>query len=108
MDWMKEERLAKSWLDGHYYSEMEVAKLAQLVKQGFTKCDDEDTCTSVSVCGSDSCACVRSIFPHPDYYNAYKLMRAELLEYELLTELSDMDIRKNTYGKNERGDNSQG
>ena len=105
---MTEEKLANAWKDGHYYSEMSLTTLTQLVKQGFTTCDDMEDCTSASVCGDDACACIRSIFPHPDFYNAYQLLREELMKTELEDAIKAMDIRKENYGEHKTRDNQEG
>ena len=108
MFWMEEEMLANAWKEGHYYSEMGLTKFTQIVKQGFTTCDDREDCTSADVCGDDACACIRSIFPHPDYYKAYQLLREELMKTELEDAIKAMDIRKETYEHKKTRDNKEG
>ena len=60
--------------------------LEDIVMHGFTKCGGL-MCPSAHHCGEDSCRCVRSIFPHPYYYELYLELRDIKLKTEGLIDI---------------------
>jgi len=68
-------QVAETWrLQNFNDTYMSPEKLAHLVIHGFEKCNTT-TCNSEYYCGKDSCRCIRSIFPHPQYYEQYTELR---------------------------------
>ena len=82
MDINKDLELSDYWSTGKNDRDMCLYTLARIVKQGFNTCENE--CLSRDVCGSDSCRCVRSIFPTPQHYKLYGLLREKYEEREML------------------------
>ena len=59
--------------------------LVTLATKGFETCPDDslktgDYCASRKYSGDDACSCIRAVFPNPDYYELYQLMREYYLE----------------------------
>ena len=59
--------------------------LVTLATNGFETCPDDslktgDYCASRKYSGEDACSCIRAVFPNPDYYELYQLMREYYLE----------------------------
>jgi len=51
--------------------------LLDLVETGILPC--QDYCASRDICGSDACRCIRAIFPYPEAYELYWMLREEYL-----------------------------
>jgi hypothetical protein len=52
-----------------------------LINNGFDQCEGE--CASRDVIGEGDCYCIRSLFPHPDFYSLY----IELRKLKVLSEI---------------------
>jgi hypothetical protein len=70
--------LAEQWEVGDSEAEMPRELLLDLSIKGFRHCSGD--CESREVCGEDSCLCVRTAFPTPEFYEAYRQLRKLYLE----------------------------
>ena len=80
MDYFDEIAERDEWLRGRSDEDLTTEELLLLIKNGIVRCSED--CLSMQACGEDSCRCVRSLFPSPDYYEVYKAAR-EFFEREL-------------------------
>lgn len=83
LDEKREARRFKTHTDPEAY--MWIDDLVTLATKGFVTCPDDslktgDYCASRKYSGDDACACIRAVFPNPDYYELYQLMREDYLK----------------------------
>ena len=69
---------------------MPLQEFVQLVEEGVGVC--EDYCESRDKCGQVACHCIRSVFPHPDYFLLYERMRQVRCTQEFSKYLEDNGI----------------
>jgi len=71
----QDKQVAEAWRDQTFSDTyMSPENLAYLVVNGFGECET-NPCISKHYCGEDACRCIRSVFPHPQYYEQYHLLR---------------------------------
>lgn len=88
-----EERNVEYWERGQSGYDITIADLVTLAVVGFERCDDKD-CHSRRYSGEDRCKCIRSVFPHPVYYDLYLELRDIVLQaetYNVLMESVSVD-----------------
>ena len=59
---------------------MDINDLVDLAVRGFQPCKKDSLatgafCPSRKYSGDDACSCIRAVFPNPDYYELYELLR---------------------------------
>ena len=87
MDNERDMEMAERWqLQSVDTVHMPMEDLEDIVMQGITPCD-ELFCTSKHFCGEDACRCIRSLFPHPQYYQMYRELRDMKIKLELTSSL---------------------
>ena len=80
MDYFDEIAERDEWLRGGSDEGLTSQELLLIIKMGLRRCSGD--CLSRQACGDDSCRCVRSLFPSPDYYEVYEAAR-KFFEKEL-------------------------
>lgn len=105
MDKVSEKLIAERWLEAGTGEYMSPDVLAGLVRNGFYECDRDEDCLSRSICGEDACRCIRSIFPHPDFYSLYTVLHDKYMSYDI-KKILKMEIIKNE--RQAKGDNPEG
>jgi len=83
-----EKRNVDYWERGDSGYNITISDLVTLAVVGFEKCDDTD-CHSRRYSGEDRCKCIRSIFPHPVYYDLYLELRDIVFQAEIYNELME-------------------
>ena len=79
---IEKEKLER-WRNGVERRPMTKEALANAVVYGFNQCPEH--CVSRERSGRDACACIRSIFPSPEHYELYEILRDKLMLTELKT-----------------------
>ncbi len=70
---------------------MPLEDMEEIVIQGFRKCEGL-SCLSEYICGEDACRCIRSVFPHPDYYEMYQELRLMHLKMLYLLDIMKLGV----------------
>ena len=84
---------------------MQIKNLVDLAIRGFETCNKDslttgDFCASRKYSGDDACLCVRAVFPNPDYYELYQLLRESYLRdvgKALLAKIAGDFVEKHNY-----------
>ena len=96
MDSEQDKDKAERWnLQSIEDAPMPLEDLENIVMNGITKCGGL-MCPSAHFCGEDSCRCIRSIFPHPYYYELYLELRDIKLKTEGLLDLIKLGVLNET------------
>jgi len=82
IDKRTEEEIVDRWYAGEYVRPMAMSDFTNACKNGIEQCSE--FCQSRHYVGEDNCYCVRSIFPHPDFFLLYSELRKEKVLSELL------------------------
>jgi len=95
----QETELVERWhLQSLEDAPMPIEDLEEIVMNGFYKCEGLG-CLSAHVSGEDSCRCIRSVFPHPYYYQMYQELRDKKLKAEYLLDImligAEVDTERN-------------
>ena len=77
LDTKDELKEMEEWMQSSKKWEIAPEGLLDLVETGLITC--QDFCASREACGSDACRCIRAIFPYPDAYELFTLLREEYL-----------------------------
>jgi len=93
MNDIQDKDIAERWqLRNIEETSMSEEELSNVLATGFIQC--EEFCKSRYLCGEDSCRCVRSVFPHPEYYEEYRSLeqlKDKLEAYLTLVKLGEID-----------------
>ena len=82
-----EKKLSEDYMEQDQPDGMPVREFLKLVEEGVTVCEEQ--CNSRDECGQIACHCIRSIFPHPDYFVLYEKMREIRFTQEFSKYLGD-------------------
>ena len=85
----KEKKERTDWLNGVSANTMSMDDLAQLVIYGVDECEDCHLFTKY--CGVDGCTCIRSLFPHPEHYHLYLMLREMVVEIAAIAAIGKQD-----------------
>ena len=66
---------------------MPLIEFVELVEEGVSVC--EDYCESRENCGQIACHCMRSVFPHPEYFLLYEALRKDRFTQEFASYIGD-------------------
>ena len=105
MDDVTEKLIAVRWLEFGTGEYMLQDVLARLVRNGLYECDRDEQCLSRSICGEDACRCIRSVFPHPDFYCLYAVLRENYMSYDIrkILKMEKIENERTAKGDNPKG-----